>query len=393
MTTDQSHVCHPPAARLSAALLLLVCCMGLQAQPTILITHLPAWGASGYLTGLVAGVDFDAFRVAAFLHTEGWWNKPTWGHPLTPILSNGIWSCNVNTGGGDISADAYAAFLVTNTYTPPLLAGATNFPDELYAAALATVITNRAPRQLMFAGALWTVKAADVPVGPGPNYFSANTNDVFVDDAGRLHLRVVYRDGAWRCTEVISAFVPDYGMYLMTVTGRVDLLDQNVTFGFFTWDTAAPQFHYREIDIEVSRWGQTVNSNAQFVVQPWDTPGNLYRYNMNLSADAVSTHGFIWGPAAVYYQSLHGRHAQIPGPGADQIATWTYAGADVPPAGGGEFRFNLWINTGTAPANGLPAEVIIESFRYNIPEPIGMAMLIIVFGLRQKFGRCIHHCW
>jgi hypothetical protein len=41
---------------------------------------------------------------------------------------------------------------------------------------------------------------------------------------------------------------------VFTIDSRVDLLDRNIVLGLFTWDTYAPQYNYREIDFEFSRW-------------------------------------------------------------------------------------------------------------------------------------------
>ena len=133
------------------------------------------------------------------------------------------------------------------------------------------VLVNRA-RTIQFSGSTWEVKASTIGVtGPGPNYFSYDESDVFVDAQGRLHLRISYHDGRWWSTEVINADPLAYGTYTFTLASRVDQLDPWPVVGLFTWDTGAPQVAYREIDIEHSRWGQPANDNAQFVIQPWDT--------------------------------------------------------------------------------------------------------------------------
>jgi len=36
----------------------------------------------------------------------------------------------------------------------------------------------------------------------------------------------------------------------------------------FTYDPTDPYVHYRELDIEISKWGDENNLNGQFVVQP-----------------------------------------------------------------------------------------------------------------------------
>jgi hypothetical protein len=58
---------------------------------------------------------------------------------------------------------------------------------------------------LRFSGYDWTVKSGEGRVGPGPNYFSADDDNVAVDAEGWLHLRVTRRDDRWLCAEVVSA--------------------------------------------------------------------------------------------------------------------------------------------------------------------------------------------
>jgi len=47
----------------------------------------------------------------------------------------------------------------------------------------------------------------------------------------------------------------------------------------FTFDEFNAEQHYREMDIEISRWGDAWSkNNAQYVVQPFYNPGNLFAF-------------------------------------------------------------------------------------------------------------------
>src|SRR5436305_806293 len=59
-------------------------------------------------------------------------------------------------------------------------------------------------RTISFSGYTWAVKASTGRVGPGPNYFSDSTNNVWVDTQGRLHLKITKVGGRWNCAEVIN---------------------------------------------------------------------------------------------------------------------------------------------------------------------------------------------
>lgn len=222
-------------------------------------------------------------------------------------------------------------------------------------------VTGSTTRTIVFAEHTWQVKTAPSPAGPGPNYFSDDPADVWVDDSGYLHLNVVNRGGKWYCTEVICTDVLQYGTYAITLGSRVDLLDKNIVLGFFSWDTDAPQYNYREIDIEFSRWGDDAAENAQYVIQPWDASGNRHRYGLNLPG-ANSVHSIDWRADRVQFDSSDGNGASL--------QSWTYTNAaGIPPAGAGNARINLWLMNGLAPSDSQNVEVIVKSFQFTPASP------------------------
>jgi hypothetical protein len=327
----------------------------------------PAWGTTNDLRGTVACFAPADYRVAVYIYTSGWWNKPTWDSRLTPIGADGTWSCDITTGTGDSLATRIAAFLVPAGYIPPRMDGGATLPAELTQNAVDSLIVQREPilRQITFSGYTWNVKTSEGTVGPGPNYFSDEASDVWVDAQGRLHLRVVQHSGRWYCTEVYTTVPLGYGSYTFQLASRVDQLDPNVVLGLFTWDDDAPTYNYREIDIEFGRWGSATNDDGQFVVQPWTTASNMHRFDLAQSDASVnSTHGFTWRANSIYFQSLNG-HQTFPGPALGEVASWTYTGSDLPPAGNAHVRLNLWLLDGDAPTNGQTAEVIISGFTFT----------------------------
>jgi hypothetical protein len=215
---------------------------------------------------------------------------------------------------------------------------------------------------ITFSGYNWEVKSSGAsPIGPGPNYFSDDPADVWVDESGYLHLSIVSRGGKWYSTEVICLDTLQYGTYTITSTSRLDLLDKNVVLGFFSWDTQAPQYNYREIDIEFSRWGEDAAQNAQYVIQPWDVSGNRHRYYMNLTG-TESTHRFDWHPDRVQFDSWDGD--------GSLLQSWAYTNPTyIPPVGAGNARINLWLLNGWAPSDGQNVEVIIKSFQFVPTNP------------------------
>ena len=59
-----------------------------------------------------------------------------------------------------------------------------------------------------------------------------------------------------------------YGTYEFLVSG-LDALEPAAVFDVFTYDYAGSAQNNREMDIEISRWGNpTGEKNAQYVLQP-----------------------------------------------------------------------------------------------------------------------------
>lgn len=217
---------------------------------------------------------------------------------------------------------------------------------------------------LLFAGYRWNIKQSSVPVGPGPNRFSGREQDVWVDADG-LHLSIAFANGFWWSTEVVLDASLGYGTYVFHSDSRVDTLDANAVLGLFTWDDDAPP-NYREIDFEFTRWGNPADpTNAQFVVQPYDRPGNLVRYTVELTDQARAlTHVLIWSPGSVEMATYKGHH--LPGelPTQERIHAWSNTGPDVPEPGAENVRMNLWLVWGDPPLAGLPQEVVIHNFLF-----------------------------
>ena len=212
-----------------------------------------------------------------------------------------------------------------------------------------------AVKSLQFSGYTWVVKDSNGHrVGPGPNYFSSD--NVWVDTQGRLHLRIAQRvDGQWDCAEVISQRRFGYGTYRFYLEA-VDGLDEMMVLGLFTWSDN-PAFNHREIDIEVSKWGQADNKNGQFVVQPYTR--NIVRFDIPTGLKA-STHSFTWEPSKVFFQSLKGHDASAVA--TENIIYQHTFTQGIPQAGGENARVNFWLVR--PPKDGRETEVIINKFEF-----------------------------
>jgi hypothetical protein len=336
------------------------------AAPTILITNLPAYGSTSHLAGVVLNVNPATNAVAVFIYVPGygWVTKPTCAQPLTTIQTNGSWSADITTGGGDTNATRVAALLVSTNYNQPCVLGLADLPTNVYAQAIAkTVVTRPSPgvRFFSFSGYDWWVKNSAAPVGPGPNYFSDDTNNVWTDTNGWLHLRITHRSNAWQCAEIISARTFGAGNYRFELNSPADNLNPSVTLGLFTWSDD-PAFTDRELDVECGRWNNAADTNnSQFVVQPYDAANHLVRYRVPAGL-ADSTHLFVWETNRVSFQCQTGAYSAA---ATNLISSSVFTNAAAVPQSGDEnVHLNLWLFQGNPPTDSNEVEVIIQSFNF-----------------------------
>jgi hypothetical protein len=115
--------------------------------PIIEFTRIPSYRSFDNLVGRARGMDPQSCYVAVYIFVEGlgWWTKPYFAVPRTPIRSDATWTCDVTTGGIDEYATRYAAFVLADTVSPPILGGNTSLPALLDSIAIASVSTVRSP--------------------------------------------------------------------------------------------------------------------------------------------------------------------------------------------------------------------------------------------------------
>jgi len=324
-------------------------------NPAITLTSVPPFGSSAPLTGSVSGVPPANYVVAPLIFVEGlgWYSKPTCATDVVPIQPDGSWSI---AGGIDPAAIRIAAFLIPAGAPPSCTVASDGLPAPLVASAVAQIVVNRPDPNapvIHFAGYPWNTKNNNVPINPGPCVFSNSANNVFVDGAGALHLRITNTNGGWTCAEIYSKRVFGFGHFTFTITSPPPT-DPNVVLGLFTWSDDDPSFAHREIDVEMSRFGNAGDpNNAQFVVQPANLPNHLMRF---LAPAVGSINSFEWRPHQVNFSSLQ--------PNRAVTSQWT-ATAQIPPQGDQNARLNFWLNNGAAPS--APAEAVISNFTF-VPE-------------------------
>jgi hypothetical protein len=227
--------------------------------------------------------------------------------------------------------------------------------------ATADAQTLGASRQIRFSDHDWLVKNSEENrLGPGPNFFSDSTRNVWVDNAGKLHLRIERRAGRWYSAEVVSVASFGYGTYRWYLDTPVDSLDPNVVLGLFTWNDD-PAYNHRELDIEFARWGNAAYANSQYTVQPYTVPGNQATFTQPAGIP-LSTHSLTWAPGSAAFASVRGHNPAATEPGL-RIANRTFT-EGVPVAGGENARMNLWLFEGSAPTNRKDVEIVVSGFEF-----------------------------
>jgi hypothetical protein len=207
-------------------------------------------------------------------------------------------------------------------------------------------------RHISFSGYDWSVRSSLDREAPGPNRYSDSSENVSVDAKGRLHMKILRdQQRVWTCAEIVSTKTFGYGIYRFRI-GSVKGIDRNAVLGLFTWSDD-PAYNNREIDIEISRWSERNNPNAQFVVQPHTIPQNVIRFEVPITAPE-SLHEFSWKEDEVRFES------QVPGKVIQAASIQT----GIPIAGDENVRIDFWLNRGAPPAKRRPVEAVIHSFEY-----------------------------
>ncbi len=216
------------------------------------------------------------------------------------------------------------------------------------------------PNTINFSGYTWYVEnSGRERWDPGPNYWSNNPQNVWVDTNGWLHLKITYRDGRWYCPEVTTTKTLGYGTYAFYLASRVDTIDKNVVLGLFAYKDDS-----HEIDIEFSKWRNVNYNNSWFTVQPPPYTQGVTQRSFNVTqSGSYSTHYFTWKPTSVYFESFGGHYPIGKEPAGNIYKSFT-SPARVD-ASGVKAHMNLWIFQSTAPSNAQPIEVVVKSFSYT----------------------------
>src|SRR5262249_51211255 len=146
------------------------------------------------------------------------------------------------------------------------------------------------------------------------------------------------------------------GTYLFSVQD-VSHMEPAAVLSLFTYDELGTNQNHREMDIEISRWGDPDDKNGQFVIQPYYVPENISRFSIPPGLVTFSLH---WEAGKATFETFRGG---IPASGSHPIASHVFT-SNIPSAGGETVRLNFCpFNYSKVPLQN-EAEVVIEKVQY-----------------------------
>jgi hypothetical protein len=316
-------------------------------RPSIAFTRIPQADPSGsasndIIEGSVTGA-LPGQKIVLYARTGKWWVQPLVDQPLTDLSPNFAWTNATHLG------TQYAALLVKDGYRPQsVLDSLPQTDDNVLAVAVVPGAASPPSPIVHFSGYQWRLRTAPSARG-GQNVYSPS--NILVDEKGAMHVRISKTEKDWSCAEASLTRNLGYGTYEFVVRG-LDALEPAAVFGMFTYDYASGVLHNREMDIEISRWGNSAEKNAQYVLQPYYIAANVYRFN---SPHGTLTFSLRWERDRATFRTLRG----------SSVASEHVFTASVPSPGIESIRVVLYVYRDAVIKLQHPMEVVIERFTYS----------------------------
>jgi hypothetical protein len=341
-----------PLYAASGAVCLFLFACGSSRPPVIEFITVPEAGIGGagrteIIGGRVTGAKAGE-RVVLFAKAGTWWVQPFADKPFTTIKGDSTWESVTHLG------TEYAAAVVAPGYQPPKTTDALPVAGR-GVVAIATVVPKAAPgspipvsKKIQFSGYEWEI--TQIPSDSGGVSHRNLAENVSVDAKGRLHLQIAQKGAEWTCAEVAMLRSLGYGSYSFVVS-EIPKLEPGVVLGMFVWDDVEAGQNHREMDVELSQWGDPDAKNAQFTIQPYYVAANVFRFNV---PSGLLTHSFRWEPGQAFFKTAQS---------ARTIAEHRFT-SGIPAPGGEKVHLNLYTygKSRTPLRNGV--EVVIEKFEY-----------------------------
>jgi len=347
---------HRPSCIAFAGVVALQACLAAgcsgSASPSIEFTQVPEAAVGGpaklaAVSGRVRGAHANQ-RIVLFARSGGWWVQPFRTRPFTSIDADSTWKSTTHLG------TEYAALLVEPDYHPPVTTDALPaIGGNVVAVAIAKGtggFVEPARKTIAFSGYDWIVRQ-EPNERYGRNDYDAR--NVWVDRDGHLHLLLAERNGQWSSAEVHLVRHLGYGTYLFDVRDTAEI-DPASAFSMYTWDDFGADQNYREMNIDISRWGDARARNARYVVQPEHVATNVFRFD---APAGPLTYSLKWEPGRVSFATMHGGDSARSLPAAQ----WQAAAGVPRPRTESIHLTLLYVRSSPAPPRG-NVEVVVEKF-------------------------------
>ena len=349
----------------AASTLLILLCLSLgacrffnnSAQPSIVFTKIPPAARGGRervdtISGRVTGAR-PGQRIVIYAHSGPWWVQPWPDQPFLTIDKNSQWTTPTHLGY------EYAAMLVAPDYRPPATMDLAPTQGGLVAAVTIVKGVGSLPPPptvpLQFSGYEWRVDTTSAVRG-GLNHLFAGDN-AWTDSTGALHLRIIKKSDNWICAHIVLSPSLGYGTYTFTVrdTSR---LEPATILSMNTFDESGGEQHYREMDIEMGRWGDPQNKyNVQYGIQPFYARGNLAQFN---EPAGTLTHTMFWESGRATFKTVRGPSVRG---GSPEVFQHVFT-SGVPTPGNEHLEFMFYVVASDQSPQQKDAEVVIEKFQY-----------------------------
>lgn len=325
------------------------------AAPSIEFTRIPPAETSrsdklDIIQGRVIGAQ-PGQQIILYARTDAWWIQPISNYPFTTLQADSSWVNSTHLGS------EYAALLVDAAYHPDPMMNVLPEPGSSVAAVATTAGATSGPTvaaPLRFSGYEWRVRTAPSHRGGTDNVYSPL--NAWTDQGGALHLKVTKESGQLTCAEITLTRSLGYGTYSFVVRDTSQL-EPAVVFDMFTYDYAGGDQNNREMDIEISRWSDPANKNAQYQIQPFHIPANVARFS---TPPGVLTHSFRWEPGRVTFRTFRGARAERP----SEVSNEHVFTSGVPSPGAESVRMAIYVLGSPDGLQRNSAEVVVDRFDY-----------------------------
>jgi hypothetical protein len=352
------------AVLLRYALLVVLCialnnCKSRQAntEPSIEFTKIPPTAQGGReRVDTIAGSVRNARpgqQIVIYAHSGPWWVQPWPDRPLISINADSTWSTDTHLGF------EYAALLVDRDYHP--LPTMDLPPTQGGSVALVRIVKGIgtpqfAPtRPLKFSGYDWEVRTIASDKGGTNNLY--DPDNAWTDASGALHLQIKKKTDRWSCAEIFLTRSLGYGTYLVTVRDTSHL-EPAAVFSMFTFEEWGNEQHYREMDLEVSRWGDAASkNNTQYVIQPFYIPGNLFAF---AAPSGPLTYLLHWESGRAIFKTIRGKST---GTGRQVVSEHEFT-SGIPSPGQAKPRLIFYVVASDKNPLQKDNEVVVEKFEY-----------------------------